>query len=40
MEFKHNPVLLQECIENLNIKADGIYVDGTLGGAGHSIEYY
>lgn len=38
MEFKHNPVLLQECIENLNIKADGIYVDGTLGGAGHSIE--
>ena len=38
MEFKHNPVLLQECIENLNIKPDGIYVDGTLGGAGHSIE--
>ena len=38
MEFKHNPVLLSQCIENLNIKPDGIYVDGTLGGAGHSIE--
>lgn len=38
MEFKHCPVLLQECIEGLNIKEDGIYVDGTLGGAGHSIE--
>lgn len=38
MEFKHKPVLLQECIENLNINPDGIYVDGTLGGAGHSIE--
>ena len=38
MEFKHKPVLLQECIENLNINSDGIYVDGTLGGAGHSIE--
>ena len=36
MEFKHKPVLLQECIEGLNIKKDGIYVDGTLGGAGHS----
>ena len=36
MEFKHNPVLLQECIEGLEIKPDGIYVDGTLGGAGHS----
>ena len=36
MEFKHQPVLLQECIEGLNIKPDGIYVDGTLGGAGHS----
>ena len=36
MEFKHKPVLLNECIENLNIKPDGIYVDGTLGGAGHS----
>lgn len=36
MEFKHKPVLLKECIEGLNIKPDGIYVDGTLGGAGHS----
>ena len=36
MEFKHIPVLLQECIDGLNIKDDGIYVDGTLGGAGHS----
>lgn len=36
MEFKHTPVMLNECIENLNIKPDGIYVDGTLGGAGHS----
>lgn len=38
MEFKHKPVLLKECIENLNIKSDGIYVDGTIGGAGHSLE--
>lgn len=38
MEFKHKPVLLQECIEGLNIKNNGIYVDGTLGGAGHSKE--
>lgn len=38
MEFKHEPVLLEECIEALNIKPDGIYVDGTLGGAGHSFE--
>lgn len=38
MEFKHKPVLLEECIENLNINPDGIYVDGTLGGAGHSFE--
>lgn len=38
MEFKHVSVLLEECIENLNIKKDGIYVDGTLGGAGHSSE--
>lgn len=35
-EFKHVSVLLNECIEGLNIKKDGIYVDGTLGGAGHS----
>lgn len=38
MEFKHEPVMLKECIQALNIKPDGIYVDGTLGGAGHSIE--
>ena len=38
MEFKHKPVLLNECIEGLNIKKYGIYVDGTLGGAGHSKE--
>lgn len=36
MEFKHVSVLLEETIEGLNIKKDGIYVDGTLGGAGHS----
>lgn len=36
MEFAHKSVLLDETIDNLNIKADGIYVDGTLGGAGHS----
>ena len=35
-EFYHVSVLLQECIDGLNIKPDGIYVDGTLGGAGHS----
>lgn len=38
MEFKHTSVLLDECIDNLNIKPDGIYVDGTLGGGGHSSE--
>ena len=37
-EFHHVSVLLWECIEGLNIKPDGIYVDGTLGGAGHSSE--
>ena len=36
MEFNHKPVMLQECIDGLDIKPDGIYVDGTLGGAGHS----
>ena len=35
-EFHHVSVLLEECIENLSIRPDGIYVDGTLGGAGHS----
>ena len=38
MKFEHKPVLLKECIEGLQIKPDGIYVDGTIGGAGHSIE--
>ena len=38
MEFKHKPVMLEECIQGLQIKKDGIYVDGTLGGAGHSKE--
>ena len=37
-EFHHISVLLQECIDGLNIRPDGIYVDGTLGGAGHSSE--
>lgn len=36
MEFKHRPVLLEETIESLKIRPDGIYVDGTLGGAGHA----
>ena len=36
--FTHVPVLLQECIEGLNIKSDGIYVDCTLGRGGHSSE--
>ncbi len=40
MEFRHKPVLLEECIYYLNIKPDGIYVDGTIGGAGHSLEIY
>ena len=35
---EHKSVLLHECIENLNIKPDGIYVDGTLGLGGHSME--
>ena len=38
MEFKHKSVLLEETIESLDIKPDGIYVDGTLGGAGHAFE--
>ena len=38
MEFKHKSVMLEECIQGLNIKPDGIYVDGTMGGAGHSTE--
>lgn len=38
MEFKHISVLLEETIDSLNIKPDGIYIDGTAGGAGHSRE--
>ena len=38
MEFKHKSVLLDESIEALKIRPDGIYVDGTLGGGGHSYE--
>ena len=38
MEFSHKSVLLHECVEGLNIRPDGIYLDGTLGGAGHSFE--
>lgn len=36
MNFEHISVLLNECIENLNIKQNGVYIDGTMGGAGHS----
>ena len=36
MEFRHTSVLFEECMEGLNIRPDGIYVDGTLGGGGHS----
>ena len=38
MEFQHIPVMLEPCMEGLNIRPDGIYVDGTAGGAGHSSE--
>ena len=38
LDFEHTPVLLNEVIKGLNIKKDGIYVDGTLGGAGHSLK--
>lgn len=38
MEFKHVPIMLSQVLENLDIKAEGVYVDGTLGGAGHSYE--
>ena len=37
-EFTHRPVMLEECIEGLDIRPDGIYLDGTLGRAGHSRE--
>lgn len=38
MEYTHKPVLLRPCLDGLNIRPDGIYVDGTLGRAGHSLE--
>ena len=38
MDFVHKPVLLNECLEGLLIKPNGVYLDGTLGGAGHSLE--
>ena len=38
MKFSHIPVLLEESIDGLNIKPEGIYVDGTAGGAGHSVD--
>lgn len=38
MEYTHKPVLLKECLDGLNIRPDGVYVDGTLGRAGHSLE--
>ena len=37
-EFSHKPIMLMQCIEGLDIKPEGIYVDGTCGGAGHSKE--
>ena len=36
--FAHKSIMLDECIENLKVRADGVYVDGTLGGGGHSYE--
>lgn len=36
MEFRHRPVMLEQCVKGLDIRPDGIYVDGTLGGGGHS----
>ncbi|NLX64017.1 MAG: 16S rRNA (cytosine(1402)-N(4))-methyltransferase RsmH [Clostridiaceae bacterium] len=38
MEFEHKPIMLEECIEFLKIRQDGVYLDGTLGGGGHSSE--
>jgi len=38
MEFEHKPIMLEECIEFLKIRHDGVYLDGTLGGGGHSSE--
>ena len=37
-KFEHTPVMLEECIDSLNIQPHGTYVDGTLGGGGHSSE--
>ena len=38
MEFKHIPIMLSEVIDGLDIKPNGVYLDGTIGGAGHSQE--
>ena len=38
LHYGHRPVLLDECLDGLNIRGDGIYIDGTLGRAGHSLE--
>ena len=38
LEFSHKPVMLEECMEGLALKTDGIYFDGTVGGGGHSYE--
>lgn len=38
MEFSHRPVMLDECIDGLNVQKDGVYFDGTIGGGGHSFE--
>ena len=38
MEFNHKSVLLDETVDSLNVKSGGIYVDGTLGGGGHSYQ--
>ncbi|TYQ13054.1 UNVERIFIED_CONTAM: 16S rRNA (cytosine1402-N4)-methyltransferase [Acetivibrio alkalicellulosi] len=40
MDFDHSPVMLEEVIDRLDIKPQGVYLDGTLGGAGHSLEIY
>jgi len=40
MKFYHQPVLVEECIEGLNIKPNGVYIDGTVGGAGHAQRIY
>ena len=38
INYGHKPVLLHECLDALNIRPDGVYLDGTLGRAGHSLE--